>query len=159
MRAQPRASRRCSTWRNGTAYRRLSRLIRQSLDSRPSFGQYLRMTKKSGIPNQLLDVLPAPESADEGEERVDVLVQSSQLRIERIVSTGQASPPGFWYDQDEHEWVLLLSGEAGLRFEHEEDVRRLAPGDQVHIPAHARHRVEWTSEAELTIWLAVFYRS
>ena len=140
-------------------YRRLSKLIRQSLDSRPSFGQYLQMRKNSGIPNLLLDVLPDPESADEVEERVDVLVQSSQLRIERIVSTGQASPPGFWYDQDEHEWVLLLSGEAGLRFEHEEDVRRLAPGDQVHIPAHARHRVEWTSEAEPTIWLAVFYRS
>ncbi|MEM9553091.1 MAG: cupin domain-containing protein [Acidobacteriota bacterium] len=111
------------------------------------------------IRNLLLDLLPALESADDAEERVDVLVETSHLRIERIVSTGQASPPGFWYDQDEHEWVLLLSGHAGLRFEHEDEVRRLAPGDQVDIPAHARHRVEWTSESEPTVWLAVFYRS
>ena len=115
--------------------------------------------RSSEIQNLLLDLLPALAPAAEVEERVDVLVQTNHLRIERIVSTGQASPPGFWYDQEEHEWVLLLSGHAGLRFEHEESVRRLAPGDQVDIPAHVRHRVEWTAETEPTIWLAVFYRS
>ena len=122
--------------------------------------------KKSELQNLLHDLLPVLTPADaaaapsesEAEERVDVLVQNDQLRIERIVSTGQASPPGFWYDQDEHEWVLVLAGHAGLRFEQEE-VRRLTPGDQVHIPAHARHRVEWTARDEVTVWLAVFYRS
>ncbi|MEO1086349.1 MAG: cupin domain-containing protein [Acidobacteriota bacterium] len=113
----------------------------------------------SKIGNLLLDLLPAFESAPDAEERVDVLVQNGHLRIERIVSTGQASPPGFWYDQDEHEWVLLLSGEAALRFEHRESVLRLGPGDHVDIPAHERHRVEWTADDEPTIWLAVFYKS
>ncbi|MEM1182598.1 MAG: cupin domain-containing protein [Acidobacteriota bacterium] len=111
------------------------------------------------IQNLLVDLPPDLTTADSAEERVDVLVENSQLRIERIVSTGQASPPGFWYDQDEDEWVTVLSGRAGLRFEHEEDTRRLGPGDQVNIPAHVRHRVEWTAEDEPTIWLAVFYRS
>ncbi|MEO1365920.1 MAG: cupin domain-containing protein [Acidobacteriota bacterium] len=114
--------------------------------------------KTPALHNLLLDLLPARETTDDAEERVDVLVQGGRTRVERIVSTGHASPPGFWYDQDEHEWVLLLSGRAGLRFENEKEVRRLAPGDQVHIPAHARHRVEWTAKDEPTIWLAVFYR-
>ena len=128
------------------------------------------MTNNTEIQNLLLDLMPTLASADkvaggaahdleDAEEQVDVLVQNDQLRIERIVSTGQKSPPGFWYDQDEYEWVLLLSGHAGLRFEQEDEVRRLAAGDQVHIPAHSRHRVEWTAEDEPTIWLAVFYRS
>ena len=86
-----------------------------------------------------------------------MLVDDGGLRIERIVSTGQASPPGFWYDQDEHEWVLLLAGGAGLLFEGEASPRRLEPGDQVLIPAHVKHRVEWTADDEHTIWLAVFY--
>ena len=79
------------------------------------------------------------------------------MRIERIVSTGQASPPGFWYDQDWAEWVLVLSGAAGLEFEGEAAPRRLGPGDCVLIPAHARHRVAWTDAHQPTVWLAVHY--
>ena len=81
-----------------------------------------------------------------------------QVRIERIVSTGQASPPGFWYDQDWGEWVVLLSGAARLRLAEEAEARRLAPGDWVDIPAHCRHRVEWTDPDQPTVWLAVHYR-
>jgi cupin 2 domain-containing protein len=77
------------------------------------------------------------------------------MRIERIVSTGQASPPGFWYDQPWDEWVALLAGAARLRFENEPGDRELCPGDHVFIPAHARHRVEWTSAQPPTLWLAV----
>ena len=106
--------------------------------------------------NLLKHGLPAP-GREPSEEQVDMLVEHRGLRIERIVSTGQASPEGFWYDQEQHEWVLLLSGRAGLRFENEDAERALEPGDQVHIPAHARHRVEWTAQDEPTIWLAVFY--
>ncbi|HEY6434435.1 MAG TPA: cupin domain-containing protein, partial [Acetobacteraceae bacterium] len=73
----------------------------------------------------------------------------------RIVSTGQASPPGFWYDQDWDEWVVLLAGSAGLQIEHEPAVRALHQGDYVAIPAHIRHRVEWTAPDQPTIWLAV----
>ena len=91
-------------------------------------------------------------------EITETLVAAPGTRVERIVSLGQASPPGFWYDQDEAEWVLLLAGAARLRFADETDARLLGPGDHLHIAAHRRHRVEWTDPATPTIWLAVFYR-
>ena len=87
----------------------------------------------------------------------DCLLQSGSVRIERIVSKGQHSPPGFWYDQHEHEWVLLVRGEATLRFEQGNKTVRLTPGSYVNIAAHERHRVEWTAVDEETVWLAVFY--
>ena len=90
------------------------------------------------------------------EELVQVLLQSGPLRIERIVSRGHASPDGFWYDQEQCEWVLLLSGRARLRFEGH-DPLELTPGSFVNIPAHTRHRVDWTDPAEPTLWLAVHY--
>ncbi len=89
-------------------------------------------------------------------ERIEPLLTRPGARIERIVSTGQASPPGFWYDQSEDEFVLLLCGAAGLRFAGEAQAREMHAGDWVEIPAHTRHRVEWTSAAEPTVWLAVF---
>lgn len=85
------------------------------------------------------------------------LLAQPGLRIERIVSTGQCSPPGFWYDQPESEWVVLLQGEAQLRFADEEGPRRLLPGDFVAIAAHRRHRVESTLPGQTTIWLAIHY--
>ena len=74
-----------------------------------------------------------------------------------IVSHGHASSEGFWYDQDENEWVIVLTGTARLRFE--EETVEMKPGDFVNIPSHRKHRVEWTTPGELTIWLAVFYCS
>jgi cupin 2 domain-containing protein len=91
-------------------------------------------------------------------EITDILVARPDLRIERITSFGQASPEGFWYDQAEADWVLLLAGAARLRFEDETQARALGPGDWLEIAAHRRHRVEWTDPAKPTIWLAVFYR-
>ncbi len=91
------------------------------------------------------------------EELVEVLAENQHVRIERIVSTGHASPVGFWYDQDEFEWVVVLKGEAKLLFEDGETVE-MTPGDHVLIPAHWKHRVEWTTPDEPTVWLAVFYR-
>ena len=91
------------------------------------------------------------------DELTDVLVRSETVRVERIVSTGHRSPELFWYDQDENEWVVVLKGEATLRFEGQEELRRLGPGDHVTIPAHCRHRVESTASGEPTVWLAVFY--
>jgi cupin 2 domain-containing protein len=88
-------------------------------------------------------------------EEIAVLAETAGARIERIVSTGQASPPGFWYDQAETEWVILLAGKAALRFESEPEPRVLGPGDWLEIPAHARHRVEWTEAQQPTVWLAV----
>jgi cupin 2 domain-containing protein len=96
-----------------------------------------------------------PRGADQ-ETLADLLTRPG-LRIERIVSTGQASPPGFWYDQARGEWVAVLAGEARLRFEDEPAARTLRAGDFVDVAAHRRHRVEWTHPAEPTIWLAVHY--
>jgi cupin 2 domain-containing protein len=90
-------------------------------------------------------------------EVTDTLVAAPGIRIERIVSFGQASPPGFWYDQPDGEFVLLLTGAARLRFEDEADDRTLGPGDWVHIMAHRRHRIAWTDPAIPTVWLAVFH--
>ena len=92
------------------------------------------------------------------EELIDVLVDSPNLRIERIVSTGHSSADGFWYDQSEHEWVIVLRGEAKLMIEGESELHHLRAGDHVLIPAHQKHRVEWTTPDEPTVWLAVFYR-
>ena len=89
------------------------------------------------------------------DEDITALLTTPNVRIERIVSTGQASPSGFWYDQNEAEWVVLLTGAAGLRFDGESEPRELKPGDYLHIPAHRRHRVEWTHPSEPTVWLAV----
>ncbi|WP_255988445.1 hypothetical protein [Chitinolyticbacter albus] len=83
------------------------------------------------------------------------LVRSGEVRIERIVSNGQITPQGQWYDQAEYEWVLLLAGAAGLRFEDEADDRSLVPGDCVLIAPHRRHRVTYTGEQ--TVWLAVWW--
>lgn len=105
-----------------------------------------------------MDNLYSPVPSDLPDELTQVLLQEGSVRIERIVSEGHASPPDFWYDQDEHEWVAVLTGEARLMFEGEQQPLELQPGDCVHIPAHKRHRVEWTSPGERTIWLAVFYR-
>jgi cupin 2 domain-containing protein len=91
-------------------------------------------------------------------EVTDALLAAPGLRIERIVSCGQRSPPGFWYDQPEAEWVVLLAGAARLRFADEAHDRVLGPGDWLHIGAHRRHRVEWTDPAQPAVWLAVSYR-
>ena len=95
---------------------------------------------------------------DASREHIAELLRSSAVTIERIVSHGQASPPGFWYDQDRAEWVVVLQGSAELLIDGEPAPRRLRRGDYVHLPAHTRHRVEWTEADAPTVWLAVFYR-
>src|SRR5262245_45591609 len=92
------------------------------------------------------------------EEQVDRLAEGAGVRIERIVSTGQASAPGFWYDQPEDEFVVLLAGAALLRFEDGDSRLDLKPGDWIEIPAHVRHRVEWTQADPPAVWLAVHKR-
>ena len=101
---------------------------------------------------------PLPEAGVRFDtEIVDLLLNAPGIKIERILSTGQASPPGFWYCQTENEWVVVLRGSAGVKFEAEDEVRVLHAGDAVHIPAQCRHRVEWTDPEVPTVWLAVFY--
>jgi cupin 2 domain-containing protein len=91
------------------------------------------------------------------EEIIEILLKAPGFYLERIVSAGQATATGQWYDQETHEWVVLLSGAAGLVFEGEAEVRVLRPGDYLLIPAHCRHRVEWTDPEHQTVWLALHY--
>ena len=90
-------------------------------------------------------------------EWVERLAWKKGVRIERIISRGHSSPEGFWYDQAETEWVLLVKGAAKIRFEEGDRVIEMGPGDHLCVPSRARHRVEWTTPDEDTIWLAVFY--
>ena len=95
--------------------------------------------------------------ADLPEELVQTIVSAASLRVERIVSRGHASPAGFWYDQPQNEWVLLVSGAARVRFEGEAESVAMKPGDYLHVAARRRHRVEWTAPGVDTVWLAIHY--
>jgi cupin 2 domain-containing protein len=90
-------------------------------------------------------------------ELLETLLHKDVFTLERIVSKGYATPVGEWYDQARDEWVILLKGSAGLRIEGEPAEITLKPGDHVHLPAHLKHRVEWTAPAEETVWLALHY--
>jgi cupin 2 domain-containing protein len=95
---------------------------------------------------------PAVPAAD---EFLETLWASGGVRFERIISHGHITPPGTWYDQDTDEWVVLLSGAARLRIEGRDELLELRPGDHVLLPAHLRHRVEWTDPDQDSHWLAV----
>ena len=99
----------------------------------------------AGIPAELPD------------EQIDELLRSGSFRLERIVSRGHATPAGRWYDQPWNEWVMVLRGTAALRIEGQDEQIVLSPGEHVMIPAHVRHRVEWTDPAADTVWLALHY--
>jgi len=88
-------------------------------------------------------------------EVLETFLARGGVTIQRIVSHGQATPDGDWYDQDTDEWVVVLIGGAGLEIEGEGSVRELGPGDFVFLPARERHRVAWTSADEPTVWLAI----
>lgn len=129
--------------KTGMPSRTMPRAQDAPLNARPSRGN-------------LWSALPAPGGAEE----IRILLAQPGVRVERIVSHGQASAPGFWYDQDEDEFVLLVSGSATLTLRgpgDEAQTIHLAPGDWLHLPAHCRHRVDATDPDEPTLWLAIFY--
>jgi cupin 2 domain-containing protein len=105
-------------------------------------------------PENLFAAIPSPLA----DELVTTILLAKNVRVERIVSEGQRSPENFWYDQNEHEWVIVLSGRAAVQFEGETDSVELGPGDYLHIAAHRRHRVAWTLPDAQTVWLAVLYK-
>ena len=92
------------------------------------------------------------------EEELTTLVSCAGFKLVRIVSTGQASPEGEWYDQDQAEWVMVVRGSAGLRIEGEARARSLRAGDYLRLPAHVRHRIEWTDPNQPTVWLALHHQ-
>jgi len=110
-------------------------------------------TKGAAVKGTLFGGIPA----DLSEELFETICSAGRVKIERIVSRGHTSPEGFWYDQEGHEFVLVVQGSAGLKIEDQKDILVLKPGDYLNIPPHVRHRVEWTDPTGDTIWLAVFY--
>lgn len=91
------------------------------------------------------------------DEIIETIIKTNQFKIERIISGGESTEKGKWYDQTADEWVILLKGSAGLLFEGNNEIVTMKPGDHVNIPARQKHRVEWTDANEETIWLAVHY--
>ncbi len=96
------------------------------------------------------------------EEQIDLLAKGQYpIRIERIVSKGHASPKGFWYDQDDNEWVTLLSGAAIMKMKDPLTGRlreiRMKPGDWLLLPSGTRHRIEWTTPEENSVWLTIYW--
>ncbi|OHX16497.1 cupin domain-containing protein [Chromobacterium sphagni] len=107
------------------------------------------------MPDNLFDGIPAQLP----QEWLQTLLSGDRgFRVERIVSRGHASPDGFWYQQDEDEWVLLLSGSAELEYQSPSSRVTLRPGDAVAIPAGCRHRVSWTAPDQDSVWVAIFYQ-
>jgi len=102
----------------------------------------------------LFDDLPGTSTV---EEVITTLLATPVFRLVRIVSTGQTTPDGEWYDQDDAEWVMVIMGRADLLIEGEEGARRMEAGDHVLIPARVRHRVEWTDLYKPTVWLALHF--
>lgn len=104
--------------------------------------------------NLLTSHIPEP-----GEERQELLLEGPHWRLERIHSCSASSPEGFWYDQSETEWVLILRGSARLQFEDEPEPRDLCVGDSLLISPHRRHRVVTTDPTPGTLWLALFWQN
>lgn len=115
-----------------------------------------RENERSFLPPvaSLYDPAGVPEPA--AAEMCEILARGRGCRVERIVSTGQTTPEGQWYDQEQAEWVALLSGHAELMWEGGEKTP-LKAGDWLLIPAHVRHRVSYTSAEPPCVWLAFFF--
>lgn len=90
-------------------------------------------------------------------EFVEVMAEGKDVTIERIVSRGHVTPEGEWYDQVRNEWVVLLTGAATINIEDKKELVHLKPGDSLHLPAHLRHRVEWTDPDQDSLWIAIHY--
>ena len=100
----------------------------------------------------IFDAIPENITREISEPLIDI----KALQIERIVSKGHVSPQTGWYDQDKNEWVIVLKGAAILLFEDKSSVNMRA-SDYINIPAHKKHRVEWTDPEADTVWLSVNY--
>ncbi len=90
------------------------------------------------------------------EEIIDDIIKTDALKIERIISKGHVSPTSGWYDQPDNEWVIVIKGKARILIKGEKEVT-LIPGSYLHLPAHTKHKVTWTTPNSETVWLAIHY--
>jgi cupin 2 domain-containing protein len=102
------------------------------------------------------NIFQIPEGTSK-EELFNNLLKNENFRLERIISTGQASPTGFWYDGKSSEWVIVLEGSAVLFFEDDIEPIEMEKGDYILIPPHRRHRIDWTDPENPTVWLALHF--
>jgi cupin 2 domain-containing protein len=131
---------------------RPAEMFLQTVNGLPRFQRLASSSEPVGERvSSIFDDLPQPMP----KEVVHTLIQAADVRIERIISHGQASAPGFWYDQPQHEWVIVLKGAARLEFE--DGMIEMKGGDFINIPAFKKHRVDWTTPDEPTVWLGVRY--
>ncbi len=105
--------------------------------------------------NKISNIFELPDKLP-SQEFSELLLDNDRLTIERIISTGQTTPPGEWYDQEQDEWLIVLQGEGELGYEDGSRIM-LTTGDYLFIPAHQKHRVEYTSSEPPCIWLTVFF--
>jgi cupin 2 domain-containing protein len=111
----------------------------------------------SSSDTRVANLLQQVEQASHNDELIDILARGKNIRVERIVSRGHTSDAHFWYDDPQAEWVTVLSGEARLRFLVDDKVVHLGRGDHITIAPHEKHRVDWTTPEEQTIWLAIYF--
>jgi len=90
-------------------------------------------------------------------EVFQALLHNKNVKIERIISCGQATKKDKWLKTRHVEWVILLKGAAKLKFRKNNRLFNLKSGDYILIPANTPHRVEWTHPRTKTIWLAVHF--
>lgn len=98
---------------------------------------------------------PIPRATNQ--EIFEPVWRAKGLTVERIVSRGQATPPGTWLSEKKDEWVMVLTGRARLRFYGRRKFVEMKAGDYLLIPSGKRHRVEWTDKKKPTVWLAIYY--
>ncbi len=116
------------------------------------------MNQGDTTPNRdVANLLEQVDSAENSKELIEVLACGENIRVERIVSLGHCSETGFWYDEPQAEWVTVLSGEARIRFLSEDKVIHMRQGDHITIAPHEKHRVEWTTPNDQTVWLAIYF--
>jgi cupin 2 domain-containing protein len=82
------------------------------------------------------------------DEQFTALWSTDTIRVERIISHGQASPPGFWFDQKHAEWVLVLQGAALLVFEGT-SIRSRSSAATIFISRHM-HDTGWSGPIRTT---------
>jgi len=130
-----------------------SAIARRTGNSRPALHNDLHIAEISTMkPDNIFADIPDNLET----ELFERLAGGGQVTIERIISRGHASPASGWYDQETSEWVIVLRGEARLSFEDRASVL-LRAGDYLNLPAHRKHRVDWTAPDRETVWLTVHY--
>ena len=120
-----------------------------------AFGQALNLVIMKDKPENIENIFEFPNQLP-SQELFETLLNHDQVLIKRIISTGQVTPAGEWYDQEQNEWLIVLQGSGELSYEDNSRIK-LKTGDYLLIPAHLKHRVEYTSTEPACIWLTIFF--